>query len=112
MKNELDDLKDAYIAELPEKVQKIMIEIDKVSVQLKKNAAPNTAELLILVHKLAGSAGTYGLQPISVLARDLEDQIVAERVQLLYLEEWLKHFRAYVDYTILEARDKNGKMVA
>ena len=70
--NARQELQDLYIGSFPEK-------IDTLRTQLAKLADKDNSEVRVslgaAVHKLAGSAGSYGYARVSELARSIEQQI-------------------------------------
>lgn len=64
--DKLQELKDSYVAHLPEKIK----DIQKLWNSLANNWQPDKLEELhILVHSLAGSAGTFGFDHMGKVAR-------------------------------------------
>jgi HPt (histidine-containing phosphotransfer) domain-containing protein len=97
------DLTATYIAELPERLTRIDRALDVVRTALAKSTVPNWKELTVLVHKLAGSAGIYGLPELSEIARSLEDELDAktfDRLQpsatLARLAKWRDELQAAI----------------
>ena len=71
IENELNTLKITYRGELAEKTGMIMKAI--------KNS--DWQQLEHLVHKLAGSSGTYGFSELSAHLRNLEDRLLEKKIQ-------------------------------
>jgi len=68
----LEDLMRKYRESIPSKLEQIARLIDEYEHSPSKE---NLAALKLAVHKLAGSAGTYGYPEASRLCKNLESQI-------------------------------------
>lgn len=104
MQDELTRLKNEYRAELPEKLRVISEAVQNVIRSCSNGMAPDWKQLEFLVHKFAGSAGTYGFVQMSPHARTLEDRIIDGSLPALSakesraeLERWLSALKAMVD---------------
>lgn len=100
----LEKLKQEYAASLPQKKDSIAITVQAVmrAIQAKENLDWTT--LSSLVHKFAGSSGTYGFMDLSNLARDLELKIddgtldkMKDKEISFYLAGWLTQFTKMID---------------
>ncbi|MEW6056176.1 MAG: Hpt domain-containing protein [Bdellovibrionota bacterium] len=103
-----------YVCELPAKAAEIQQAAETAIHQLGKRETPRWAVLESLVHKLAGSAGTYGFYAISTLARTLEDRIsngsfakIPPDEQALELRGWLESFLTVARKTATDGESVN-----
>ncbi|MGB5260093.1 MAG: Hpt domain-containing protein [Gammaproteobacteria bacterium] len=70
LRQQLDELFKGYILRLPEKLESIRDIVN--SLHTDRDTGRVLSELQTLVHKLAGSAGTYGCPDVGRAARDYE----------------------------------------
>lgn len=73
IKEKLNKLREAYAAQLPEKISRI--EKDWVALQGHPENAEGTRALLLAVHTLNGSAASFGFKEVSSAARELESEL-------------------------------------
>ena len=73
IKDKLDNLRKAYAAQLPEKISRI--EKDWLALQGDPDNAEGTRALHRAVHKLNGSAASFGFKEVSSAARELEAEL-------------------------------------
>ena len=73
IKDKLNNLREAYAAQLPEKISRI--EKDWVALQEDTDNAEGTRALLRAVHTLNGSAASFGFKEVSSAARELESEL-------------------------------------
>jgi len=69
-RQELDKLFRSYVLRLPEKLESIVGIVN--SLHADRDTGGLLSELHMLVHKLAGSAGSYGCPDVGKVARDYE----------------------------------------
>jgi len=69
-RQELDKLFRSYVLRLPEKLESIVGIVN--SLHADRDTGGLLSELHMLVHKLAGSAGSYGCPDVGKAARDYE----------------------------------------
>jgi HPt (histidine-containing phosphotransfer) domain-containing protein len=96
---ELEGLKRIYLSELPNKIAAIQTAIEDATAKLHASSPPDWKLIEHLVHKLAGSSGTYGLKNLAELCRTLEDKLFENVLQKLtpadaakYLTKWQSTF--------------------
>ncbi len=109
----MEKLKQEYVASLAQKRETIRITLGSVMRALKISVAPDWKALEFVVHKFAGSSGTYGFKELSVHARELEDRIIGgefaaepAKKTAAYLHAWLERLDTLLDGAI------NGKKAA
>ncbi len=71
----LEKLKAEYRASLPQKLDTIRITVAAVLRSLESKKKPDWENLEFIIHKFAGSSGTYGFKEMSAHARSLEERI-------------------------------------
>ncbi len=67
----LQQIRDAYLVEMPVKCD----EIENLILAMSSAADDNYGEAYRLVHSMKGSAGTHGLTVVSAICHELEDQM-------------------------------------
>jgi HPt (histidine-containing phosphotransfer) domain-containing protein len=75
VRQKLDELFKGYILRLPEKLESIRSIVNSLHTDQDSGRVLN--QLHTLVHKLAGSAGTYGCPEVGKVARDCELLVTA-----------------------------------
>lgn len=90
----LQQLKETYLAELPERTS----EIESLILALNSSRSPNEVfeELYRKVHSLKGSGGTYGFGIITSICHHLEDLLnesngVSTKIDDMLIDAYLKH---------------------
>lgn len=67
----LDQIRDGYLAEMPNKCDNI----ENLILKLSSDFSISYSELYGLVHSMKGSAGTHGLTMVSAICHELEDHL-------------------------------------
>lgn len=111
--NELETLKKQYRADLKSKAASIHNYIQGALHDIGCKKAPKWKEIEQVVHKLAGSAGTYGFGALSRILSHLESALVSEELQGLkkdwaarYLQSWQTIFDRCVRQAVEETSAK------
>ena len=109
----LEKLKSEYRSSLPQKLDTIRITVAAVTRSLESKAKPDWENLEFIVHKFAGSSGTYGFKAMSNHARELEDRIYNKLFATesatnskVWLETWLQRLDDLVEGEIKSAKKK------
>ncbi len=103
----LEKLKWEYVSSLTLKLETIAITVNAIMNSVKEKMPPDWRTLEHLVHKFAGSSGTYGFRELSIHAKVLEENIStnelqgkSELEQIRFLNEWKKTFEAMIKKTM------------
>lgn len=111
----LEQLKLEYVASLPQKLDTITITINSILKAVKEKSNADWRTLEHLVHKFAGSSGTYGFMELSIHAKALEDcistndlQSRSELEQIRFLKDWNKNFESMIKKTVTGAKRKKA----
>ncbi len=85
-----EQLKEEYEKGIPEKLGNIESQVGKVH---GEESEENVKDLRFMVHKLAGSAGTYGYPQVSVCCKAFEKEIIEE--DFSHAEEYLEKIKGF-----------------
>jgi UDP-N-acetyl-D-glucosamine dehydrogenase len=83
-------LKEEYEKKIPEKLGNLATQVEIVN---GEKTEENIKDLRFMVHKLAGSAGTYGYPQVSVCCKEFEKEILEE--DFSHAEEYLKKIKGF-----------------
>lgn len=85
----LGKLREEYVRSLPQKRETIRITLSSAAHALRSGTEPDWKALHVVVHRFAGSSGTYGFLELSEHARELEDRIASGTIERLHPDESL-----------------------
>lgn len=93
---DLKKLREFYIGTIPEKLELI----EKLIQEMETTVYEKTLiELRMHIHKIAGSAGTYGFPTVSVICRQFEGEILKKIEEIKNSSgdpTWMILFRSYL----------------
>ena len=106
MIDELEQLKQAYKAELGKKTDEVqsclkkLIEVFESGIDAHQSIGSGLETLEHLLHKLAGSSGTYGFSHLSLYCRRMEDLLYEKKIHTLAqdkinFDKLVKVFKTY-----------------
>ena len=78
-----EELLARYIESFPIKINKLTAELDKFDNVTEETSIYDFTDLRLIVHKLAGSAGSYGFSDIGSLASDLERRLKTDKNNIM-----------------------------
>ncbi|HRK03135.1 MAG TPA: Hpt domain-containing protein [Oligoflexia bacterium] len=109
--NEIELLRQQYLAELQNKATTLGNLLQSILHDLGCKRAPNWKELEFMVHKFAGSSGTYGFGALSRVLSHLENALLSGALPRLkknwaarYLQAWQQAFTLSVKNAISEKK--------
>jgi len=68
-----------YVESFPNKINELTAELDKFDDVTEETSIYDFTDLRLIVHKLAGSAGSYGFSDIGSLASALDRRLLIEK---------------------------------
>lgn len=86
---------DEYRSTIPDKLNSIRQQIDAMYQSVDEK---NLSALRFLVHKIAGSAGTYGYMQVSKVCKQFEQELLEKIEVAKHSEshiEWVSNFESY-----------------
>lgn len=91
----LDQIRDAYLAELPERLD----QLEGLLLAMESNPAAGAPyrEVFRIVHSIKGSGGTHGLHPLTTICHAFEDFLQAKATKGGFSRWEADHSLAYVD---------------
>ena len=93
MNTNLNKIQKDYNLTIPKKIEDLRALLDAAK---KDPTSENLSALRFFVHKLAGSAGTYGYLEVSIVCKEFEQEIV-EILKDLSSLEWKSHWDGNLD---------------
>lgn len=72
-----------YVASFDDKIDELMTELDKFDSVTDETSCYDFTDLRLIVHKLAGSAGSYGFSDVGALATALDKRLLTEQNNIL-----------------------------
>ena len=97
-KNILEQFSQEYKKSIPDKLNKIREFLDQLSVKMDEE---NLKALRMHIHKIAGSAGTYGFTKVSEISIKFEKEILDRLDELKEKDgdpRWVEKFQMYYDH--------------
>jgi len=108
IEQELQELKDAYLASLPEKLSEMLQLLLKISQQ---PSVELRRQLQLLAHRIKGTAATYGFLKVAECAADMERSLIAAAANQSYpietLEHQLEFLKQHIDSAQAEHFDRS-----